>query len=85
MYIFGDMASRRIFYTQAAALRNGQKAQFGELKLKHNARLKTLSDIQSGANHAQMRFGADSAGEFYILTRSDGTIRKVVMVSGEIS
>ncbi|MGB0214462.1 MAG: PQQ-dependent sugar dehydrogenase [Alteromonas oceani] len=82
MYIYGDMASGRIFYTQAAALKNGQKAQFGELKLKHNARVKTLSDIQNGANHAQMRFGSDSAGELYILTRGDGTIRKMVMVSG---
>ncbi|MDY6928594.1 MAG: PQQ-dependent sugar dehydrogenase [Pseudomonadota bacterium] len=82
MYIFGDMASGRIFYTQAAALRNGQMAQFGELKLKHNARIKTLSDIQNGANHAQMRFGVDGAGELYILTRGDGTIRKMVMVSG---
>lgn len=82
MYIYGDMASGRIFYTQAAALINGKNAQFGEIKLKHNARVKTLTAIQNDTNHAQMRFGTDGAGELYLLTRGDGTIRKMVMVSG---
>ena len=82
MYIYGDMASGRFFYTQAAAIINGKMAQFGEIKLKHNARVKTLTAIQNDTNHAQMRFGTDGAGELYLLTRGDGTIRKMVMVSG---
>lgn len=80
MYIFGDMASGRIFYTQAAALVNGVNAQHGEITIKHNARDKTLLEIQGDANHAQLRFGTDADGEIYLLTRGDGTIRKLVMV-----
>lgn len=81
MYIFGDMASGRIFYTKASALSNGTKARFGEIKLKYNARQRTLLEIQNDTNHARLRFGKDASGELYLLTRNDGTIRKIVMAS----
>lgn len=81
MYVFGDMASGRMFYTSAQALTNGNKAKFGEIKIKYNARPRTLLEIQNDTNHARLRFGSDASGELYILTRNDGAIRKMVMAS----
>ncbi len=81
MYVFGDIASGRIFFTDAASLANGKLAGFGEIKLKYSARQRTLLEIQGNSTHAGLRFGMDAVGELYLLTKRDGMVRKFSMVS----
>ncbi len=76
-YIFGDIASGRIFFTDAAGLVNGKQARFAEIKLKYLARQRTLLEILDNDGRADLRFGTDAAGEIYVLTKRDGMIRKL--------
>lgn len=78
-YVFGDIASGRIFFTDAGRLVNGKAAGFAEIKLKHLGRQKTLLEILDNDSRADLRFGLDAAGEIYVLTKRDGMIRKFSM------
>lgn len=78
-YVFGDIASGRIFFTDAARLVNGKAAKFSEIKLMHAGRQKTLLEILDNDSRADLRFGLDAAGEIYVLTKRDGMIRKFSM------
>jgi glucose/arabinose dehydrogenase len=79
MYVFGDIASGRILFTDAARLVNGRLSKFGEIKLKHAARQKTLLEVLDSDERADLRFGTDAAGEIYVLTKRDGMVRKLSM------
>jgi len=79
-YVFGDIASGRIFYSDAGALVNGKKAKFAEIKLKYLGRQRTLLEILGNDSRADLRFGVDAAGEIYLLTKRDGMIRKLSIV-----
>lgn len=78
-YIFGDIASGRIFFADAARLANGKAAKFTEIKFKHSGQEKTLLEILGNDSRADLRFGQDAAGEIYVLTKRDGMIRKFSM------
>ena len=76
-YVFGDLASGRIFFADAAQLTNGKMAKFAEIKLKYLGRQRPLLEILGNDSRADLRFGTDAAGEIYLLTKRDGMIRKL--------
>ena len=78
-YVFGDIASGRIFFTDAAGLVDGKAARFAEIRLKYLARQRTLLEILGNDSRADLRFGLDAGGEIYVLTKRDGMIRKLSM------
>jgi hypothetical protein len=85
MYVFGDIASGRIFFADAQALNNGRQAIFYELPLYHQGKPKTLKEIV-GAARADLRFGIDDRGEIYVLTKQDGMVRRLAaLVPAELS
>jgi len=83
MYVFGDIASGRIFCVDVARLTDGASAPFYELPLRHQGRARTLLQIVK-ADRADLRFGMDDRGEIYVLTKQDGMIRRLAaLVPGE--
>lgn len=76
MYVFGDVASGRIFFADVQTLSNGSQAVFYELPLQYKGRRTTLKQIV-GADRADLRFGIDDRGEIYVLTKQDGMIRRL--------
>jgi hypothetical protein len=76
-YIFGDIASGRVFIAEADTLANGRLSQFAEIKLRYLGRTRTLLEILDGDSRADLRFGMDQRGEIYLLTKRDGAIRKL--------
>ena len=76
MYVFGDIVTGRIFFAPADGLANGRLSPFAELKLRYAGRDRSLLDIL-GDTRADLRFGTDERGAIYLLTKRDGTIRKV--------
>ncbi len=81
--MFGDMANGRIFYVDMADLlaaddgNPSTTAQVYELNLVYGGQPMTLLEIL-GASRADLRFGMDLAGNFYITTKTDGFIRRLV-------
>jgi glucose/arabinose dehydrogenase len=74
-YVFGDIASGRIFFADVDQLTNGKPAPFFELPLVHQGKRQSLLDIVH-AGRADLRFGLDEVGEIYVLTKQDGVIRR---------
>lgn len=76
-YVFGDIASGRIFFVDAATLVNGRPSPFAEIKLRYLGRERSLLEILDGDSRADLRFGTDERGAIYLLTKRDGAIRKL--------
>jgi hypothetical protein len=82
-YVFGDLVSGRLFRTAAEALNGSGQVAFEQLRLVDSVDglEKSLLEMIGGgtpAPRADLRFGRDDAGEIYIVTKQDGSIRKLV-------
>ncbi len=84
-YIFADIVQGRIFHADASALSLhaegtvGELAPIGELTLiDFEADEVTLKGLLGGHWRSDIRFGVDADGEFYVMTKTDGRIRRLV-------
>ena len=77
-YVFGDLVDGRIFYTNEWEMRSGAGlATIYQMKILDGAgRLITAQDLV-GDSRVDLRFGTDSAGELYVLSKANGRIWKV--------
>ena len=82
-YLFTDFPRGRVLYIDADALVPGQLAEIRELRLVVDGQESDLADAVGHPNtyapgpRADARLGIDSAGEIYLLTKSDGWVRKL--------
>jgi glucose/arabinose dehydrogenase len=82
-YVFGDLASGRIFVADIADLDGSGVAPMETLRLLDAASgieqtLKWMVGGGTPAPRTDLRFGQDDAGEIYLVTKRDGAIRKLV-------
>ena len=82
-YIFGDLPSGRVFHAPAATLDGSGQASFQVLRLidQGTGMESTLLEMVGGgspASRADLRFGRDDAGSLYLLTKQDGSVRRLV-------
>ncbi|MGE0159937.1 MAG: sorbosone dehydrogenase family protein [Gemmatimonadales bacterium] len=75
LLLFGDVRDGRVFYLRVDEIRQGEQARVHEARLYLDGTRATLSDREG---RADLRWGVDAAGEVYVMTQSDGTIRKIV-------
>lgn len=75
-YLFGDIVNGRLFYVELSEIRQGKQATIHEWKVMIDGQLRTLREL-CGAEKVDVRFGRDSEGELYILTKPDGRIYKL--------
>lgn len=81
-YVFGDIVDGRVFYTRASDMKRGDKAlaTLYQLQLADSAgNLVTMQDL-AGDARVDLRFGKDSYGELYLLSKANGKIWKVTDV-----
>ncbi|MEP7107577.1 MAG: PQQ-dependent sugar dehydrogenase [Ferruginibacter sp.] len=76
-FVFGDIASGRLFYIEMAEIKLGKQATIKEWKISMNGTPKTLTAL-CGTERADLHFGRDARGELYILTKADGKVYKLV-------
>ena len=84
-YVFGDLNSGRMFVAHIDDLDGSGVAPFETVRLIDVASdsEQTLKWMVGGgvpANRTDLRFGRDDAGEIYLVTKPDGTVRKLVAV-----
>lgn len=75
-YVFGDLATGRVFHIPAAGLTAGAPATIGELTFIVDGEALQIIDLL-GTDRADIRFGQDEAGELYITSKRDGVVRKL--------
>lgn len=76
-YVFGDIVSGRLFYVDMKDLRLGKQATIKKWNISFNGEPATLARL-CGSTRVDMRFGMDSRGELYILTKADGKVYRLV-------
>jgi glucose/arabinose dehydrogenase len=76
-YVFGDLASGALFYADANSLEAGTQTPISRLRIfYHGAEVPTLAVILK-SGRADLRLGLGEDGEIYVLTKTDGGIRKI--------
>ena len=92
--IFGDIVRGRIFVADMPAIRNvdtttpAATVQVQEVQLytvAANGVETNINDLRTivGNSRADLRYGIDSDGEIYVLTKTDGYIRKLVGIEAQ--
>lgn len=76
-FIFGDILSGEVFFTEADTLAFGTQAEIKKIDLSLDGTRTTIKTI-GGANRGDLRFGYDENNELYLLEKSRGSIFKVV-------
>ena len=76
-FLFGDIASGKLFFVNMKDLQPGKQATIKKWNITYKGQATTLVKL-SGNNRVEMRFGMDSKGELYILTKADGKVYKLV-------
>ena len=82
-YVFTDFPRGRVLYIDADTLVPGQLSEIRELRLVVDGQERDLVDVAGIPNtyargdRVDARLGIDSAGELYLLTKSDGWVRKL--------
>lgn len=75
-YLFGDIATGRLFYINIADIKLGKMAPVMEWKVSIKGISHTLKELCKN-ERADLHFGRDSKGELYILTKTDGKVYKL--------
>ncbi|HWB27271.1 MAG TPA: PQQ-dependent sugar dehydrogenase [Chitinophagaceae bacterium] len=75
-FLFGDIPTGRLFYTNIADMKQGKLATIKEWKITLGNKPVTLKEI-CGSGRVDLHFGRDMEGELYILTKADGKIYKL--------
>jgi hypothetical protein len=77
-YLFADLVTGEIFYTNEREMRRGQpRAPVHQLQIVDNAgKIVTMQDL-TGSQRIDLRFGRDAQGELYLLSKANGKIWKI--------
>jgi mono/diheme cytochrome c family protein len=75
-YLFGDISSGKLFYVNVKDLKLGRQATIKKWKISFKGVPTTLVQL-CGKDRVEMRFGMDSKGELYLLTKADGQVYKL--------
>ena len=85
-YVFADIVQGRIFYFDAENLDTQNLQNIKELRLSFAGKEQKLAAVAHIENsyapgkRVDLRLGIDALGELYLLTKSDGWVRKLVPV-----
>jgi glucose/arabinose dehydrogenase/mono/diheme cytochrome c family protein len=75
-YLFGDVVNGRLFYIDLTTTSPGSNSVIHEWRFSLKGKVKTLQEL-CGHDKVDVRFGKDSTGEIYVLTKPDGKIYKL--------
>jgi hypothetical protein len=84
-YVFGDLATGRVFHAPVSFLDGSGQASFEVLRLIDDAddTEKSLLEMIGGgtpAPRADLRFGLDDSGRIYLVTKRDGVVRRLTQL-----
>lgn len=77
-FLFGDIASGRLFYLEMADIKQGKQALIKEWKFSINGIRRTFKELAGNDHRVDMHFGRDARRELYLLIKPDGKVYKLV-------
>ena len=83
-FVFAELVRGRVFYIDASEIAPGKLEKIQELRLLFDgverplSEVTTMDDSYSAGQRVDLRLSSDALGELYMLTKSDGWIRKIV-------
>lgn len=80
-YVFGDMASGRLFFVDMSDVRQGKQTPIKTWNISLNGKKTSLLEL-CGTSRVDMRFGKDAQGELYIFMKRNGKVYKLVSDKG---
>jgi glucose/arabinose dehydrogenase/cytochrome c2 len=75
-FLFGDIPSGRLFYTNIAEMVKGKQAAIHEWRVAIDGKTDSLVQL-CGSKRVDLHFGRDAKGEMYILTKADGKLYRL--------
>lgn len=82
-YLFGDITSGKLFYTPISEMASNEVSSVFEWRLSYQGKPTTLREL-CDCNRFDLRFGQDCEGNFYITSKADGKIYRMVKSSPSI-
>lgn len=79
-YLFGDMGTGRLFFVNIIDLKLGEQAIIKKWNISMNGIPTTLAKLSEN-KRVDLRFGMDSEGEIYLLSKTYGKVYKLVNAS----
>ena len=76
-YLFGDIGTGKLFFVNVKDLKLGKQATIKKWNISKDGMLTSPAQLCKNTR-VDMRFGMDSKGELYLLTKYDGKIYKLV-------
>jgi len=76
-YVFADLVSGKLFYVESKDLKLGRQAIIKKWNISFKGVQTTLAELCKN-RRVELRFGMDSKGELYILTKPDGKVYRLV-------
>ena len=76
-YLFGDIPRGHLFFGEVQDMEPGKQGTVYRMQLEYQGKPAKLEEVTQN-QRVDLRFGMDSAGEMYLLTKSNGMIYKVV-------
>jgi hypothetical protein len=78
-YLFADFVPGRIFYADTREMHaGGSLARIYELSLFNDKNQPVTVQQLAGSARIDLRFGADSHGELYVLSKANGKVWKII-------
>ncbi|MFB9834398.1 PQQ-dependent sugar dehydrogenase [Actinoallomurus acaciae] len=78
-YVFGDLVDGAVYYTEESQMRRGgPRAPIHQLQTFDTSGHRLTMQQFAGDGRVDLRFGRDSKGELYLLSKANGKIWKVV-------
>jgi glucose/arabinose dehydrogenase/mono/diheme cytochrome c family protein len=76
-FVFGDIGSGKLFFVNMKDLKLGRQAMIKKWNISINGVPTTLAELCK-SKRVEMRYGMDSKGDLYVLTKADGKVYKLV-------
>ncbi len=76
-YVFGDLATGALFYADAKSLEAGVNTPIMKLRIFYHGKQTTMAGVLKN-DRADLRLGMGEDGEIYVLTKTDGAVRRIV-------
>ncbi len=77
-YVFGDIPIGKLFFVNVADPKLGRQATIKKWNITLNGEPTTLAKLSGNTSRIDLRFGMDSKGELYILTKAGGRVYRLV-------
>lgn len=82
-FLYGDIPTGRLFYSNIDEIRLGKQAQVHEWRVTVDGKPITMPEL-CGASRVDVRIGRDGKGELYLFTKPDGKLYKLIAVQNPL-